>query len=53
MKYSERMDRLGTETAFEVLQKIQNLPEKRKEHIISFALGEPDFNTQNTLNERQ
>jgi len=45
MQYAERLKRLGTETAFEVLQKIQNLPEGRKKNIISFAIGEPDFNT--------
>ena len=45
MKYAERMNRLGTETAFEVLQQIQNLPEERRQNIISFAIGEPNFNT--------
>ena len=45
MKYAERMNRLGTETAFEVLQQIQNLPQERQENLISFSIGEPDFNT--------
>lgn len=45
MKYAERMNRLGTETAFEVLQRIQNLPQERRENVISFAIGEPDFDT--------
>ncbi|MFX1454843.1 MAG: pyridoxal phosphate-dependent aminotransferase [Promethearchaeota archaeon] len=45
MNYSERLNRLGTETAFEVLNRIQNFPESRKKNIISFAIGEPDFNT--------
>jgi len=45
MRIADRMDLLGTETAFEMLQRIQDLPEKRREHVISFALGEPDFNT--------
>jgi aspartate/methionine/tyrosine aminotransferase len=45
MQYSERMNRLGTETAFEVLQRIQNLPKERQENLISFSIGEPDFNT--------
>jgi len=45
MQYAERMERLGTETAFAVLQKIQNLPEERQENIISFSIGEPDFDT--------
>ncbi|MBD3255745.1 MAG: aminotransferase class I/II-fold pyridoxal phosphate-dependent enzyme [Candidatus Lokiarchaeota archaeon] len=45
MKYAERMKKLGTETAFEVLQKIQNFPEDRRKNVISFAIGEPDFST--------
>ena len=45
MKYAERMTRLGTETAFEVLQQIQNFPQERQERIISFAIGEPNFDT--------
>ncbi len=45
MKYAERMNRLGTETAFEVLRQIQALPQERQASIISFAIGEPDFNT--------
>ncbi|TFF99947.1 MAG: aminotransferase class I/II-fold pyridoxal phosphate-dependent enzyme, partial [Promethearchaeota archaeon] len=45
MQYAERMKKLGTETAFEVLQQIQEFPEERRENIISFAIGEPDFDT--------
>ena len=45
MKYAERMARLGTETAFEVLRRIQALTPERQENIISFAIGEPDFDT--------
>ena len=45
MNYAERLNRLGTETAFEVLRRIQNFPESRKKNIISFAIGEPDFDT--------
>ncbi|MHA1489173.1 MAG: pyridoxal phosphate-dependent aminotransferase [Promethearchaeota archaeon] len=45
MQYSERMNRLGTETAFEVLQRIQELPEERRNNIIDFSIGEPDFPT--------
>ncbi|MGQ4873541.1 MAG: pyridoxal phosphate-dependent aminotransferase [Promethearchaeia archaeon] len=45
MKYAERMKNLGTETAFEVLRRIQNFPDERRENIISFAIGEPDYNT--------
>ncbi|MCP4760912.1 MAG: pyridoxal phosphate-dependent aminotransferase [archaeon] len=45
MKYSDRMDLLGIETAFSVLSQIQNFPEERRNNIISFAIGEPDFDT--------
>ena len=45
MKYAERMDRLGTETAFRVLAQIQDFPEERRNNVISFAIGEPDFDT--------
>jgi aspartate/methionine/tyrosine aminotransferase len=45
MKYAERLNRLGTETAFEVLSRIQNFPESRKKNIISFSIGEPEFDT--------
>lgn len=45
MHYAERLNDLGTETAFEVLKRIQNFPENRKDNLISFAIGEPDFPT--------
>ena len=45
MKYADRLNRLGTETAFEVLNRIQNLPESKRKNIISFSIGEPDFDT--------
>lgn len=45
MKYSNRLNQLGTENAFKVLRYIQKLPEERRKRIISFAIGEPDFNT--------
>ena len=43
MNYAERLSQLGTETAFEVLDKINKFPEERKKNIISFGIGEPDF----------
>ncbi|MHA1338800.1 MAG: pyridoxal phosphate-dependent aminotransferase [Promethearchaeota archaeon] len=45
MKFADRMNLLGTETAFSVLAEIQNFPPERKANVISFAIGEPDFNT--------
>ena len=44
MRLAERMGRLGTETAFEVLARVKRL-EAEGRHIISFAIGEPDFDT--------
>ncbi|MBL7075575.1 pyridoxal phosphate-dependent aminotransferase [candidate division KSB1 bacterium] len=44
MKLAERMNRLGTETAFEVLAKAKALEAQGKE-IIHLEIGEPDFDT--------
>lgn len=44
MKLAERMSRLGTETAFEVLAKAKALEARGKE-IIHLEIGEPDFDT--------
>jgi len=42
--FSERMGRLGTETAFEVLAKARAL-EAQGMNLIHFEIGEPDFDT--------
>ncbi|MBC8185892.1 pyridoxal phosphate-dependent aminotransferase [candidate division KSB1 bacterium] len=44
IKLAERMSRLGTETAFEVLAKAKALEAQGKE-IIHLEIGEPDFDT--------
>jgi len=44
MQIAERISRLGTETAFEVLAKAKALEAKGK-HIIHLEIGEPDFDT--------
>ncbi|MCL4394125.1 MAG: pyridoxal phosphate-dependent aminotransferase [Chloroflexi bacterium] len=44
MKIAERMDRLGTETAFEVLVKARAL-EAQGRDIVHLEIGEPDFAT--------
>ncbi|MGD8238224.1 MAG: aminotransferase class I/II-fold pyridoxal phosphate-dependent enzyme, partial [Armatimonadota bacterium] len=44
MHFAERMDRLGTETAFEVLAKAKAL-EAQGRDIIHLEIGEPDFDT--------
>src|SRR5437868_9521077 len=44
LRLAERMSRLGTETAFEVLNKARAL-ERQGKHIIHLEIGEPDFDT--------
>jgi aspartate aminotransferase len=44
MKLAERMGRLGTETAFEVLARARAL-EERGVNVIHLEIGEPDFDT--------
>ncbi len=44
------MERLGTETAFEVLAKVNELKRKGRE-ITSFCIGEPDFDTPKNIKD--
>lgn len=44
MKYAARMNRLGTETAFEVLAKAKRLEAEGKD-IVHLEIGQPDFPT--------
>src|SRR5215212_6792243 len=44
MRLAEKMSRLGTESAFEVLAKARAL-EAQGRHIIHLEIGEPDFPT--------
>lgn len=44
MKLAERLNFLGTENAFEVLAEVHKLQAQGRD-IISFAIGEPDFDT--------
>ena len=44
MRLAERMSRLGTETAFEVLAKAKRLEAEGKD-IVHLEIGEPDFDT--------
>lgn len=50
MKLAERMNILGTETAFEVLVKARALEAKGR-HIIHLEVGEPDFATPENIIE--
>src|SRR5213594_3432203 len=44
LRLARRMSRLGTETAFEVLNRARAL-EKQGKEIIHLEIGEPDFDT--------
>lgn len=44
MQFATRLNRLGTENAFEILAEVNRLKAEGRD-IISFAIGEPDFET--------
>jgi len=50
MQIAKRTGKLGTETAFEVLAQVNKLKREGKD-IISFAIGEPDFNTPQNIKD--
>ncbi len=50
LRLADRMSRLGTETAFEVLNKARAL-ERRGKEIIHLEIGEPDFDTPDNIIE--
>jgi aspartate aminotransferase len=50
LRLAERMSRLGTETAFEVLNKARVL-ERQGREIIHLEIGEPDFDTPKNIVE--
>jgi aspartate/methionine/tyrosine aminotransferase len=50
MRFANRMSRLGTETAFEVLAKAKALEAKGRK-IIHLEIGEPDFDTPSNIVE--
>ncbi len=50
MRLADKMYNLGTETAFEVLAEVEKLKAQGND-IISFSIGEPDFNTPQNIKE--
>ena len=48
MKLAQRMNKLGTENAFIILAEVNKLISKGKD-IISFCIGEPDFDTPDNI----
>jgi len=51
MRFAERMSRLGTESAFEVLARAQKLEREKGIEIIHLQIGEPDFNTPHNISD--
>src|SRR6187401_1434251 len=50
MRLSQRMERLGTETAFEVLVRARAL-EAQGRNVVHLEIGEPDFDTPGHISE--
>ncbi len=50
MRFASRMDRLGTESAFEVLAQARKL-EATGRSVVHLEIGEPDFNTPSNITE--
>ena len=50
LRLASRMSRLGTETAFEVLNRARAL-EKQGKEIVHLEIGEPDFDTPSNVIE--
>ena len=50
IRFAERMERLGTEGAFEVLARARRL-EAEGTHIVHLEIGEPDFATPDNITE--
>ncbi|MCL4386662.1 MAG: pyridoxal phosphate-dependent aminotransferase [Actinobacteria bacterium] len=50
MQTAKRIENLGTENAFKVLAEVNKLKNQGKD-IISFAIGEPDFNTPENIKD--
>ncbi|MFN2128573.1 MAG: aminotransferase class I/II-fold pyridoxal phosphate-dependent enzyme, partial [Anaerolineales bacterium] len=51
MQYADRLKNLGTEQAFRVLNQISSFPQERRDKILSFAIGEPDFDTPQNIRD--
>ncbi len=51
MKFAERMSRLGTESAFEILLKAQKLEKEKGMKYVHLQIGEPDFDTPRNIRD--
>src|SRR2546427_11554954 len=50
IRFADRMSRLGTEGAFEVLARARQL-EAQGKHVVHLEIGEPDFATPDNITE--
>ncbi|HKA11610.1 MAG TPA: pyridoxal phosphate-dependent aminotransferase, partial [Candidatus Dormibacteraeota bacterium] len=50
IRFAQRMERLGTEGAFEVLARARGL-EAAGKHVVHLEIGEPDFATPDNITE--
>jgi len=51
MRLAQRMSKLGTETAFEVLARAKQLEREKKIEVIHLEIGEPDFDTPKNIKD--
>jgi len=51
MKFSKKMSRLGTESAFETLARAQKLEREKNVEVIHLQIGEPDFDTPRNISD--
>lgn len=51
IRFAERMDRLGTEGAFEVLARARQIEAATGTHVVHLEIGEPDFATPDNIVE--
>ena len=51
MKFAQRMSRLGTESAFEILARAKRLEREKGLQVVHLQIGEPDFDTPRNISE--
>lgn len=51
MEFAKRMSRLGTESAFEILARAQQLEREKGIEIVHLQIGEPDFDTPRNVSD--
>ncbi len=51
MEFAKRMSRLGTESAFEILARAQQLEKEKGIEVVHLQIGEPDFDTPRNIRD--